>query len=365
MKRLRGVTIIEALVAVAVLGIIVVFVNKYYSTTLKLTRTQEVASIRDHIYQQITRAINPESMANSMAYTNPPDDVGNKFLEACVRQELATPCVHTQPVDQVGFFLMSPEPGGGATIVAGPEGLPRSYKKDGEPSTLGCTDGDCLYRATASWWATCPPLTDGTIPDSCIAAETIWVRVKVITDNPGGAAREGAQKVNSTPPSHLFANHTQFAFPVAAKDIRLIAQSSCNIPGTRMTGYDKFGQPICRCATSCSCGPTIITVGGQTFDSSFGDCGRRGPTCSCVESACDPRTHFMAGLDDNNEAICIPRNSLELCNTINIQTNGDCGEGKQMVNVTYGSCSHSRNPKGGGWKIDCNDDTATCCSNTF
>ncbi len=381
-----GFSLTEVLVGVAILGISIAVGSQYFGDMIAEQADERMRAMRDRIYADLrSEAINPEVLADSseIGYGTAGFE-GNTLLADCLNPN--KPCLVTRPGQQVSFQLLRKMPAGAGfstKVLAGTLAIPRFYNFKGEPE--GCTpERRCPFVARAFFWATCPvnPRNPAAgAPATCLQPESIHVRVQVAQSyDPAFAAAGGGRgrflRVDSVPPgtpgmtpNAFVDNPAQYAFSVAAKDIRLRLQDTCKSRdlNSYQAGIDKAGHAICKCTTAEKPGSRL------TDPLKLGRPECEGSKCKSNEAMVGIKINTTTGA---SESVCeTPR---ECCWTTAFADPGsgsrkggtgpgfsdgvDCGDTGRMVRMRYGACEVERRKKDhSDFFSFCSAGLVTCC----
>ncbi|MBI2602637.1 MAG: hypothetical protein HYW48_06240 [Deltaproteobacteria bacterium] len=292
--RQRGATLIEAIVAAGIIGILVVGISQFFSSTFQSQRRARIRTVFQFIAQDVENKIRtPSSLYLSIL------DEGNVDLIKCLLGSLdgCTTRLIAHDVASPNYFALA-YPTGTASFdrMSGFPAEPVFFNTQG----LKCKEGgdlECVFQVDTFFFATCP----GGEGKTCLeGAEEIHVGYEV-SQRPGTLA--GMKPFAPLPKAVNFFTHR-------VEDILgPFTSSECN-PGAIISGYDSRGRAICVCTP-----PYVSRTESPTEN-------RRGPICRrtmAAELTC-PENLVFRGLRSDGTANCVDPseayNCIELEKTI-------------------------------------------------
>lgn len=347
LTRSRGFGLVETLVSAALVGTMAVVTATYLGHINDDAQYESARMTQEQLADRLRLAAsNPETIFQSVrqaaigSYRS-----GNTSLANCLSR--TSTCTVTRAADQMGFYLWETDGQSTPQLIAGPEEAPVLYDIKGN---RGCTPAkrNCLFKAVAKWWATCP-MNDR----DCPLADSINVRISII---PNKQLPDGP-RLNAFPKS--VSDH-DYAVSVRGQDINKLSRDSCP-DNQKQVGFTAQGRPICKC---------IMPLPLNAPDPPI-------PPAVCPALQCDTYVDNRSGtnvtvrkiltgfeVDPVTSAVklkCLTPDDNEYCWDVRLRTNGDCGLGAWLMRVNYGSCSAIDNKGTGPRKVDCTNDIGTCC----
>jgi Flp pilus assembly pilin Flp len=316
-KNERGVGIIAALLAVAVVGLLATGLSTMFSGRINERKIDMLIRGREVAYAYLrTNASSPDALFVSSLNAAP----GNRALRRCLMRTAANDCTATSPDRAQQFQLLVPfssqTPGAPVSgSSAGDEG--GHYTSNGFRSNCRASR-DCPYWGRTYFWAQCPNNAA-----TCQQAVRIYIRPQILTQRnvmdsnsflPGGSVAIRDQPTQA----QITANPK---FGVAEVMVSEILQTAQVCPtGSYMTGITATGQILCKC--------------DQGFVQVNVDTATGWPVCQAL-SRCTPPA-VLAGTTANGEAYCrVPPTTSYQCREESTPSSGkvSCQPGERMKAV--------------------------------
>ncbi len=336
----RGFSMLEVMIAAALLGIIVVATAGYLANSERDAKNQSVREMQRVVYERIRLAIESPEMVNTtnlVAGGGAGMSPGNKFLWNCTGNSNCT-ATNSAAASQHSLFLFAPGATDNSDPIAGPEGQPVPYSVTGERN---CTPSkvNCRFGAVAYFWATCP-LGPGSLPTaSCPEPMAVNFRVRLVPLFAGAGAASGSPTNPYPITAEWNASPYAFAYTLRMSDIRLAYVKTCPADQVQV-GTTAAGLPVCRCFNGST------PVGG-----------------TCPAQRCTGPRDTMVGYQSNGRINCVGPNDNNKCWDVALYDNGDCGAGAWLVRVEFGECFTGDASKGksGSKEVTCQNDKGRCC----
>jgi type II secretory pathway pseudopilin PulG len=367
-----GATLLETTIAIGILGIITLTAVVFFTSNMRQLRVEDAKSVVSDLAARLrSEASNPDNLRTSADLG---EARGNKLLRDCLGAISGQACVNaaTDPNLQHGFALIKLERRGSNVAhpvpIAGPGAIgaggfssPAYYSLRGELcNNLGV--GDCVVKAEAFFWATCPLSAANAPQSSCPVALTIHVRIRVSVDD-SVSDFYSALRGTSFPNLREFeANRTAFALSVPASDIIQKAEQNACGTGKIQVGFNTQGLPMCQCigeyqdrtvGPSDVCNP--ISCPPNTYLSGFDP--SKTPPLKCIDiSMCSSDRSSCSGFNTKD----CPCKCIEL-NPDGGSNAGQCPAGMWMTEINFGKCYATQVKKGGNSIVRCEKDIGICC----
>jgi Tfp pilus assembly protein PilE len=345
-KGKSGVTLVETMIGLGILGLIVVIASSSIATMMRQFKVENAKSLMRDMAERVRLDLaNPENMWASASQDFSP---GNSNLKICVTNNASPLCVMSdEQGKQMEFNLKRRLPDGTVEDVSG------SYDIKGRPCQ-GANNTKCVFHVKTYFWATCP-LTAGTsVPQSqCDISDAINTRYIVYaTPNVGSSAGNyyaGLTNYSFPPKNKFDSDKLSFATRMStASIVQRASQEKCGA-GKVQLGYDPKGLPICRC------------IGHENVNVS--------PNAICPGKSCGAN-QFAIGFNSDGSLNC---EDISQCNadsktcdcqtvTFNTASSGKCPNGYWMRSIDFGQCYATSSKEKGVETVECERNTAVCCS---
>jgi hypothetical protein len=282
-----GTTLLEAMIAIGILGIVGVGMTQFFFSSIKMDKKNKIKAVMTFLAGDIENKLkSPSTIYLSLL------DNANANLIQCVLGTL-TGCTNslvTYNANNPNYFALNYATGvsSAARMTSASANNPTYYDKDGLITTIRAKR---VFVAKTFFYATCDPV-DGT---TCLRGPASVQVAYVVSQIPGTLPEFGTGIFRDIPRAVHFFSHQ-------VKDILgTFNTSTCN-PGAVISGYDRRGYATCRCSS-----PYIQ----GTFPNN-----RFGPICRLLLAAevyCpNPNTVFR-GLTTDGRANCLPASAAYDC----------------------------------------------------
>jgi prepilin-type N-terminal cleavage/methylation domain-containing protein len=358
----RGVTLLEMLVAVAILGVLIAAASGGIS---ELMTRMKIEAAKSSLHMLAMRIRDDLGNADHLR-TSADHDGGktNPSLLSCVSPKVN--CVATDPKNPVDFVLYRLQKAADGSAfpqkVVGKQSAPVHYDIRGEQCDKPGIDG-CLFRTHAKFWATCPLDASKVPQNSCTPAEILNFTfvVEVIDNLPDYyAALKGARY-----PPNLVKSGVSYdlGFLVRSPSAPIIQKGKAEAcgPGQIQDGIQKNGLPRCRCPGSAAlvdpsteCENTCTN--GQVL-AGFDELGK--VKCVNIDQCSQPVSSCAAFAKERPNCPC------ECINLAPAAMN-KCSPGYWITGVETGDCkAKDTGKKGGNEPITCTGGFMICCRASF
>jgi prepilin-type N-terminal cleavage/methylation domain-containing protein len=354
-QRQWGVTLVEVLVAVAIVGISVVAITEYSSKLNLGLKIEDSKAAVDGLAENTRLALsNLDGIINSITRDG---FAGNVELSNCVGPGKTCSTFATREGRQIGFYLWSAA--SNPERIAGPSpGAAIGYTSEGERCTPGTNK--CLFGAVTYFWATCPRNAAGVPVDTCTDPTYLNFRFQIVPLSQAAKKSEltGSQPVQAFPRNEDFnSDRTSYVIRVKTTDIVQRLRSVCR-NDTKQVGVETDGTPRCECHS-----PAFDGAGRKRY--------RPDGTPICAPQTCPSRNDIMVGFNPNGKIKCIDQNVCASpspppecpCHDVDLSQNGECNDGYWLVHIGWGNC-YATWSKGKGYGYEtvvCDEHRGRCC----
>lgn len=359
-KKLRnqsGMSLIELMVATAMLGIVIGTATTYYGSMHRQTNLEHLKDLQIKLASDVEAA-----MTTPDAIIRTANSPGNKPLKDCITPGVG--CGTTEPPGaEITLYNADSPP---ASIA----GSTTNFDFDGKPCSSG--GPKCIFNPRVSFWATCP-LGAGNKPQKT-CTNPVFLNFKYQVDNIHPEANKRFKQISTYPEKNNISNGSlRRVVRMRVSDALLRIGDACK-DGEMLTGFDINGKAICDCIVQQATWNAAQGKMIPQFD------GAGNPVCGL--QSC-PKDSLMTGyrLDVRNvkgkqrktivpdcktEKIC-SQNPVPTgcpCKIVNLNTQGDCGPGFWMVSVTHGVCEGTTEKLGkdAPETVKCSEREGRCCS---
>lgn len=352
----RGMTMVELIVAVGMLGIVIGTASTYFAQMNSQSNIEQLKELQIKIGRDIeANLVTPDAIKVTSEFA------GNEALNDCLTP--GRTCRITEPPgSSITIFNASVPP----ETVAGPA---QGYDFDGKPCTIGMPR--CIFNPQVKFWATCP-LGAGNRPTATCTAP-VFLNFKYQIDNVHKEKSSRMKQIGSYPKAGvLTSSDTTFVTRLRVADVLARTGGTCGA-GLMLTGFDTNGKPKCECLVQ-----ETRFVGGQAVPQfhANGDpvCGTQACPAGSLMIGFRLDTRTVKGVKRNTivpdcrtEAYCSEKDTVPAgcpCKIVDLSTDGDCGPGFWMVNITQGLCegTHEKHGKAAPETVKCSQKKGRCCS---
>jgi prepilin-type N-terminal cleavage/methylation domain-containing protein len=373
-KQSRGASLIEIMIALAILGIVVAGVSSFMGKQIRTSNQLKAKQTQVRLADRIRLALSdPDNIHASAVYNT---GSNNQKLRSCI--EDAGTCNKSALV-QAAYpnpfnlyrAIKNPDGSDGAEKIAG--GI--MYDFDGDQCAPG--DSGCVFEVSTYFWATCDFTTSNNINKarkprtSCKISRYLNFRFMVRYIEPIGGPR-GGPRIHDFPPKTKFeSDFSAFAIRLRTSDVAQKFYQKCE-PNQIVKGIKSDGSPICQCRN----GNKVNISGTANSGSNSITKPRADVAISCGEEKCKNKYEIMIGYNTDGDIRCInqqacgDKNSSVYADcpcintTVGNDGKGDCGAGYWMVAFEYGKCEGKTDKKGDGSTVEtvtCSENKIRCC----
>jgi type II secretory pathway pseudopilin PulG len=362
-KKSRGATLLEVIVALGLLGIIIAAISTFMSdqfiTSSRHSESRTQQRVADRIRQIIS---DPDNIRASIDYGI------NPSLRDCVYTTGAcTATVQGAYANPFDLYQATTDSMGTQSGVHVGGGI--HYDKKGEICAAGSVG--CVFQVNTYFWATCDfDNTPSRRPlASCSVSRYLNFRFMIRYVPPTAPAGSGPILKDFPPKADFESKITAFAVRMRTADVIQKLDQTCP-PNQIVKGIKVDGTPICQCRNGNNLN---IEANLNTTTSVIVD-PRSNLNLTCGPQQCPNASEIMVGYKPNGDIKCI--NQTECGNpsspvyshcpcfttAVNSTTGyGDCGTGYWMVNFQFGVCRGVTTKKAGPEVVECDDNEIRCC----
>jgi hypothetical protein len=385
-QGMRGSSLLEAVIAIGVLGIVVGAASTYFAKSGTLLRVENLKEVEAGVAANLQAALsNPEAMNKTLTFGA--GGAAFQQLQMCVLgAPVGQSCVATSAATFNEIDLRSAEMDEASGAPNRLSGAGVAFDTDGKPCVQSPGHPNCIFTTRVRFWATCP-LDTSTPPKpqkKCQRAAYVNFKFQVRVEDASQVFKQKGLKLPNLPlDKDYMSDAATGAMRMRVADINARSEGLCDDPKDpktkylKMFGFDGNGKPICRCldgsstlpcqAQECKCNPKEDPNGCKVKK------GQKAPTMVMVGfRATDLTDKKGQKIGEVLEPDCISDASCDStdpkilakcpCMDVDLSKSGDCGKGFWMVSIKYGECSATtEKDKGGPETVKCTKKEGRCC----